>query len=94
MKKIINRPEDFVDEMLAGILAAHPRALKATADPRAIIRADAPVAGKVAILTGGGSGHLPVFLGYVGKGLASASPWATSFPRPRDDVRGDVCRPR
>ena len=70
MKKILNDPMAFVDEMLEGILAAHPDQLKATSDPRAIIRADAPVSGKVAILTGGGSGHLPVFLGYVGVGLA------------------------
>ncbi len=71
MKKIINDPMAFVDEMLEGILAAHPSQLKAANDPRAIVRADAPVQGKVAILTGGGSGHLPVFLGYVGVGLCS-----------------------
>ena len=82
MKKIINRPEDFVDEMLAGILAAHPESLKATTDPRAIVRADAPVEGQVAILTGGGSGHLPVFLGYVGKGLASGVAVGNVFSSP------------
>ena len=82
MKKIINRPEDFVDEMLAGILAAHPESLKATTDPRAIVRADAPVECQVAILTGGGSGHLPVFLGYVGKGLASGVAVGNVFSSP------------
>ncbi|MGH2344650.1 MAG: dihydroxyacetone kinase subunit DhaK, partial [Chloroflexota bacterium] len=69
MKKIINDPEAFVGEMLDGLLLAHPRQLRSADDPRAIVRADAPVAGKVALATGGGSGHLPVFLGYVGQGL-------------------------
>ncbi|MBC7236583.1 MAG: dihydroxyacetone kinase subunit DhaK [Chloroflexi bacterium] len=82
MKKIINAPADFVDEMLAGILLAHPDQLKATSDPRAIVRADAPVQGKVAILTGGGSGHLPVFLGYVGKGLADGVAVGNVFSSP------------
>lgn len=82
MKKIINAPMAFVDEMLEGILLAHPDQLKATADPRAIVRADAPVAGKVAILTGGGSGHLPVFLGYVGRGLADGCSVGNVFSSP------------
>jgi dihydroxyacetone kinase DhaK subunit len=82
MKKIINQPMDLVDEMLEGILLAHPDQLKATDDSRAIIRADAPVQGKVAILTGGGSGHLPVFLGYVGQGLAHGVAVGNVFSSP------------
>ncbi|MGI6368659.1 MAG: dihydroxyacetone kinase subunit DhaK [Anaerolineae bacterium] len=83
MKKIINQPMDFVDEMLEGLLLAHGGALKAAeADSRVILRADAPVAGKVAILTGGGSGHLPVFLGYVGEGLADACSVGNVFSSP------------
>ncbi len=82
MKKIINEPMAFVDEMLEGILAAYPTQLRATEDPRAIVRADAPVAGKVAILTGGGSGHLPVFLGYVGQGLADGVSVGNVFSSP------------
>ena len=71
MKKIINDPFAFVDEMLEGIMLAHPDQLRLVGDDkRAIVRADAPVQGKVGIATGGGSGHLPVFMGYVGKGLA------------------------
>lgn len=71
MKKILNSPSAFVDEMLAGILGAHPEQLRSAGENnRAIVRTDAPVKGKVGIATGGGSGHLPVFLGYVGKGLA------------------------
>ena len=70
MKKIINHPEAFVDETIEGILLAHPNHLKrAPGTARGLVRADAPVAGKVAIATGGGSGHIPVFLGYVGPGL-------------------------
>lgn len=70
MKKIINAPENFVDEMIEGILRAHPEDLRTVGDDlRELVRKDAPVKDKVAIATGGGSGHLPVFLGYVGKGL-------------------------
>jgi dihydroxyacetone kinase len=70
MKKIMNNPENFANETLEGILRAHPRELRAVGeDVREMVRADAPKQGKVAIATGGGSGHLPVFLGYVGKGL-------------------------
>ena len=72
MRKIINDPDAFVDEMLEGLLAAHPDALRsASPDHRALVRADAPGDGRVGIVTGGGSGHLPVFLGYVGMGLCS-----------------------
>lgn len=82
MKKILNRPADFVDEMLEGILRAHPNQLKSGGDKRAIVRADAPVKGKVAIATGGGSGHLPVFLGYVGKGLVDGCAIGNVFSSP------------
>lgn len=70
MQKILNNPVVFVDEMLDGILAAHPAQLRAVGgDNHALVRADAPRSGKVGIATGGGSGHLPLFLGYVGQGL-------------------------
>jgi len=83
MKKIINEPARFVDEMLEGILVAHPSQLRAaTQDRRAIVRADAPVQGKVGIATGGGSGHLPVFLGYVGQGLADGVAVGNVFSSP------------
>jgi phosphoenolpyruvate---glycerone phosphotransferase subunit DhaK len=85
MQKLINRPDDFVDEMLEGILAAHPDQLRLGGDPRAIVRADAPVAGKVAIITGGGSGHLPVFMGYVGPGLADGAAIGNVFASPSSD---------
>ena len=83
MKKIINDPMAVVDEMMDGILKAHPGALKSVGgDLRAIVRADAPVKGKVAIATGGGSGHLPVFMGYVGKGLVDGSSIGNVFSSP------------
>jgi dihydroxyacetone kinase-like protein len=70
MQKILNGAVEFVQEMLDGILLAHPKALDAVGgDNHALVRKDAPVKGKVAITTGGGSGHLPLFLGYVGKGM-------------------------
>jgi dihydroxyacetone kinase-like protein len=82
MQKIINDPALFVDEMLEGILAAHPDQLRAAHDPRAIVRADAPVAGKVGIAAGGGSGHLPVFMGYVGRGLIDGAAIGNVFSSP------------
>jgi dihydroxyacetone kinase len=92
MQKLINRPEDFVAEMLEGILAAHPDQLRRGDDPRAILRADAPVAGKVAIATGGGSGHLPVFMGYVGRGLADGAAIGNVFASPSADQMLAVMR--
>ncbi len=69
MKKIINAPETYVEDMLKGIYAAHGDQVKyAGGDLRCYCRADKKP-GKVAIITGGGTGHLPLFLGYVGDGL-------------------------
>ena len=83
MKKLINDPEAFVEEMLDGLLLAHPDELRAASDDRrALVRADAPVAGQVGIVTGGGSGHLPVFLGYVGRGLCSGVAIGNVFSSP------------
>ena len=83
MKKIINDPAAFVDEMIDGILLAHPELLKVPGDDRRIlVRADAPVTGKVGIVTGGGSGHLPLFKGYVGAGLCSGVAIGNVFSSP------------
>ena len=83
MKKLINDPEAFVEETIEGILAAWPNHLKRTADTtRGLMRADAPIADKVAIATGGGSGHLPVFLGYVGPGLCDGVSIGNVFSSP------------
>ena len=67
-KKLINEGAAAVDEMLAGILAAHPRHLRALdGSPRSIIAKHGPRPGKVGMVIGGGSGHEPSFLGFVGK---------------------------
>ena len=83
MKKIINRPADFVPEMLDGLLKAHPDQLACEGgDLHCIVRAAAPIQGKVALSTGGGSGHLPVFLGYVGKGMLDGCAVGDVFSSP------------
>lgn len=83
MKKILNTPQRFVDEMVEGILLAHQGQVKTPGDdPRILVRADAPVAGKVGIVTGGGSGHLPLFKGYVGKGLCDGVAIGNVFSSP------------
>jgi phosphoenolpyruvate---glycerone phosphotransferase subunit DhaK len=83
MKKILNDPYDFVAEMTEGMLLAHRQQLRAAGgDYRAVVRADAPIRGKVAIATGGGSGHLPVFVGYVGQGLADGAAIGNVFSSP------------
>jgi dihydroxyacetone kinase-like protein len=83
MKKILNNPEHYVPELLEGLLAAHPNRLKAAGgDVHCIVRADAPNEGKVGIVTGGGSGHLPVFLGYVGRGLLDGCAVGDVFASP------------
>jgi phosphoenolpyruvate---glycerone phosphotransferase subunit DhaK len=83
MRKIINSPENFVDEMIEGLILAHPDKLRmASNDTRVLVRADAPQKGKVGIVTGGGSGHLPLFKGYVGKGLASGVAIGNVFSSP------------
>jgi dihydroxyacetone kinase DhaK subunit len=82
MKKIINNPADFVPEMLDGLVKAHPDQLSYAEDVHSIVRADAPVEGKVALATGGGSGHLPVFLGYVGKGMLDGCAVGDVFSSP------------
>lgn len=83
MRKIMNRPDHFVDESLEGILLAHGDRLRVVdEDGRALVRADSPLAGQVGIVTGGGSGHLPLFLGYVGAGLCSGVAIGNVFSSP------------
>lgn len=86
MRKLINDPASFVEEMLDGLLLAHADQLKAVSDDRrALVRLDAPVADHVGIVTGGGSGHLPVFLGYVGTGLCSGVAIGNVFSSPSSE---------
>lgn len=86
MKKIINSADAFVDEVVEGLLLAHGDELAAASeDRRALVRTDAGADGKVGIVTGGGSGHLPFFLGYVGRGLASGVAVGNVFSSPSPD---------
>jgi dihydroxyacetone kinase-like protein len=91
MKKILNDPNEFVAEMLEGLLKAHPDALDfAAGDRHCIVRADAPMENKVALATGGGSGHLPVFLGYVGRGMLDGCAVGDVFASPSADQMFEV----
>jgi phosphoenolpyruvate---glycerone phosphotransferase subunit DhaK len=93
MKKILNGPKDFVPEMLDGLLKAYPTQLDyAAGDVHCIVRAGAPVQGKVALATGGGSGHLPVFLGYVGKGMLDGCAVGDVFASPSAEQMLEVTR--
>ncbi len=83
MKKIINRPENFVDECLDAIHMAYgDRLCIAGPDSRIVLRAEPKEPGKVAIVTAGGSGHLPVFLGYVGEGMLDGCAVGNVFASP------------
>lgn len=86
MKKFINDPDDFVEETLEGILLAHGDKLaQLKDDKRVVMRADLLAQKKVGIVTGGGFGHLPVFLGYVGKGLADSCAVGNVFSSPSSE---------
>ncbi|WP_426413328.1 dihydroxyacetone kinase subunit DhaK [Bradyrhizobium ganzhouense] len=82
MKKLMNSPDAFVDEMLAGLVAAHPSLVH---DGRVVHRAGGARNGKVGIVSGGGSGHLPLFTGYVGDGLLDACAIGDVFAGPSVD---------
>jgi phosphoenolpyruvate---glycerone phosphotransferase subunit DhaK len=85
MKKLINDPADVVREELEGIEAAHGDLVRVTYDPYTIVRADAPVQGKVALVSGGGSGHEPMHGGFVGMGMLDAACPGEVFTSPTPD---------
>ncbi|MBB3264651.1 dihydroxyacetone kinase-like protein [Azospirillum sp. OGB3] len=85
MKKLINDPAHYVDEMLDGLCAAHPSLTRDGPAGRVIRRTEGARAGKVGIVTGGGSGHLPLFTGYVGPGLVDACSIGNVFEGPTVD---------
>jgi len=85
MKKLINQPERVVVEAMRGLAAAHPDLLKVHYDPNFITRADAPVKSKVALISGGGSGHEPLHGGFVGKGMLDAACPGAVFTSPTPD---------
>jgi len=85
MKKLINNPENVVREELEGVAIAHPDLVKVHYDPNFVVRADAPVKGKVAIISGGGSGHEPMHGGFVGMGMLDAACPGAVFTSPTPD---------
>src|ERR671936_53347 len=85
MKKLINSPESVVKDALEGMAAAHADLLRVHFDPDYVVRADAPVKGKVGIVSGGGSGHEPMHGGFVGPGMLDAACPGEVFTSPTPD---------
>lgn len=91
MKKFLNTPESFVDDMLEGIYLAHPEVSPVGEDLRCFVRTK-PVKGKVGLVTGGGSGHLPLFLGYVGDNMLDGAGVGGVFQSPSSEQILEVTR--
>ena len=85
MKKLINKPEDVVQEALAGMQDAHSDLIRVDLEQQLVIRKDAPVQGKVGIISGGGSGHEPMHGGFVGYGMLDAACAGAVFTSPVPD---------
>jgi dihydroxyacetone kinase-like protein len=85
MKKLINRPEDVVKEALAGMALAHADLIRVDVEQQIIVRKDAPVQGKVGVVSGGGSGHEPMHGGFVGYGMLDAACPGAVFTSPVPD---------
>src|SRR5947209_15259620 len=85
VKKFINAPDDVVKESLAGLAAAHGDLLRVDFDNQVVVRKDAPVKGKVALVSGGGSGHEPLHGGFVGRGMLDAACPGEVFTSPVPD---------
>ncbi|MCF7927492.1 MAG: dihydroxyacetone kinase subunit DhaK [Spirochaetales bacterium] len=92
MKKFLNKPENFVDEFLEGILIAHPDKLEHVQDDLRCIVTKNKQPGRVAIATGGGSGHLPLFLGYVGDGVIDGCSVGGVFQSPSAEQMYNVTK--
>lgn len=91
MKKFLNEAVDFVDEMLDGIYLAHPQLAYVNDDRRCMVLAKRR-SGKVGIATGGGSGHLPLFLGYVGEGMLDGAAVGGVFQSPSAEQMNEVTK--
>ena len=85
MKKLINATEDVVKEELEGLALAHPDLLRVSYGPNIVVRADAPIAGKAGLVSGGGSGHEPMHGGFVGRGMLDAACPGEVFTSPTPD---------
>lgn len=92
MKKIINAPEAYTDDMLRGIYAAHPDMVKYVEDDLRCYCTAKKKQGKVAIITGGGTGHLPLFLGYVGENLLDGCGVGGVFQSPSSEQIYNVAK--
>ena len=82
MKKIINKPSDFVEESIEGLVKSHPDVYAFAKDNKRVITRATKASNKVGIVSGGGSGHLPVFTGYIGKGFLDACAIGSVFASP------------
>lgn len=91
MKKLINDPFDVTREELEGFAAAFPLDVR-LAGNQSVVRAAVPITGKVGVIFGGGSGHEPLFMGYLGKGLADGCPVGNIFASPSSDIVLDATR--
>lgn len=85
MKKLINKPEYVVEDMIAGMVAAHPEYLRKLDAGNILVRKNAPIKGKVALVSGGGSGHEPSHAGYLGKGMLDGAVAGAVFTSPTPD---------
>lgn len=85
MKKLINDTDEVVDEMLDGMVAAYPDRLRRLPETEVLVREDAPVEGKVGVVSGGGSGHEPAHAGYIGDGMLDGAAAGDVFSSPTAD---------
>ncbi len=92
MQRIINNPDMVVEDMLKGFLKAHADVVAPTDNPRVVKYKDAPVAGKVGIITRGDSGHKPAFVGYVGENMVDAVAVGEVFSSPTARAFYDAIR--
>ena len=92
MKKLINAPDAVVRDALRGVEAAHGDRVRVSYDPAFIVRADAPVQGKVGLVSGGGSGHEPMHGGFVGPGMLDAACPGEVFTSPTPDQMLDATK--
>ena len=102
MQRFINNPDEVVEDTVKGFIKAHSDIVRLAGNPRVVVAKDAPHAGKVGVITGGGSGHEPAFIGYAGKNMLDAvavgelfsSPTAKGFHdaiREANGGRGVIC---
>lgn len=93
MQRFVNEPDDMVDETLRGFVRVHRDMVRLDpANPRVVVSTAAPVAGKVGIVTGGGSGHEPAFIGYAGRNMVDAVAVGELFSSPTAKSFADAIR--